>query len=82
MNMIFNFSDTDCRCLRTGCWGEYLDLRGESHLEMEKIAYGERYSSYCSPNIIKEIKENVMSGACSMHGSNDKYIQHFSLKTD
>lgn len=48
-------------------------------MEMEKIAYGECHNSYSSPNIIKEIKDNVMSGACSMHGSNGKCIQHFSL---
>jgi hypothetical protein len=49
---------------------------------MDKIAYWEHHSSCCSPNIIKEIKENVISGACSMNRSNDKCIQHFSVKTE
>jgi hypothetical protein len=42
----------------TGCWGEYLDLRGGRNGTMDETACEEFRNFYSSPYIIRVIKSN------------------------
>jgi hypothetical protein len=55
--------NTHLGCLRTGCLGEYWDVR------RKKWHYEELYN-FSSPNIIRKVKRKKyeMGGACSSHG--------------
>jgi hypothetical protein len=52
-----------------------MSVRGWRKLYTEEL-----HNVYSSPNIISVIKEEEIGGACSMHSSNDKYVQHFGWK--
>ena len=36
---------------------------------------------FCTPNILRVMKGNMMSGACSMNGRKERYTQGFDGKT-
>ena len=43
-------------CLRIGCWGEYLGLRGTRDRGIEKLHNEEVSDLYCLPNIVRVVK--------------------------
>jgi hypothetical protein len=76
--------NTDLGCLRTGCLGEYLDLRG-----MKWQQGGEnciiRSSIFCNLHQIydddnDQIKEDEMGGEYSTHGKDGKCVQNLILE--
>jgi hypothetical protein len=75
--------NTDGVCLRTGCWGEYLDLRG---MKWQKAAENciERSSIICTTKnvirMIQSIKEDEMGITCSMHDRDEKCVRSFCRK--
>jgi hypothetical protein len=65
--------------LRTGCWGEYLDLRGRKCREAEEdcimrsfIIFTLHYTLLGWSN---QIKEDEIGAACSTHWRDEKCIQ-------
>jgi hypothetical protein len=52
------------RCLRTGCWGEYLGPKSDGVTgEWRKLHNEELNNLYCSPNIVRVIKSRRMRWA-------------------
>jgi len=51
----------DWGCLKTKCWGEYLDFKGEEVTqELRKLHNEELQKMYCSSNIVRLIKQRRM----------------------
>ena len=66
-------------CLRIGCWGEYLGLRGTSGEN-----YIKRSFMICTPRqyySVDQIEKAEMSGACSMYGGEEKCLRGFGSET-
>jgi hypothetical protein len=76
-------NNVDWGCLRTGCWGEYLDQTGwnlRQHGEACKIR---SFVTFTLHQILQGHQEQVakVGGACSTHGRDEKSIWKFGQKT-
>jgi hypothetical protein len=62
-------------CLRTKCWGQYVDWRERKWQEA-----GENYvtRSFIIITIVK-VKENDMCGTCSTHAGHKEWIQNCNM---
>jgi hypothetical protein len=66
---------TDWGCLRTGCWGGYLDQRGMRwREEWRKLHNKELRNLYCSPSIIRMIRSGRMRWAGYVAGMGRKWM--------
>ena len=52
-----------CGCLRLGCWGEYLGVRGRGNREWRKLHNEELRDLYSLPNIVRLVKSRRMGWA-------------------
>jgi hypothetical protein len=54
--------------------------RDEVTGEWKKLHNEELYDLYSSPDIIRQVKENEVGGACGTHGRGEKSLQGFGGK--
>jgi len=67
----------DWGCIRTGCWGEYLDIRKRKCQEAREDCLMRSFIT-CT---LHQVEDDEMDGACIMLGRDKKCIQNFGQKT-
>jgi hypothetical protein len=74
--------NTDWGCLRTGCSGEYMDLRG---MQWQKVGENCIMRSFMVRTLHQIVivwprQGTVVGGLCSLHGEGEKWVQRFGCK--
>jgi len=75
--------NTDGGCLRTGCSGESLDLRGRKWQEAGEDCIMRSFITFMLHQTLlgDQVKEDEMGGACSTLRCDEKFRHSFGRKT-
>jgi hypothetical protein len=83
LGLLHEAKNTDWKCLRSECCGEYLDLRGMKWQEAKKMHNDKFHNLYFSAKYYYDSwsKTDDVDWTYSMHGRDEKFEQNFGLKT-